>query len=166
LGADRVVFSDGRYAFNRALPYDYDVERFEALLTRTRDGDEIDDLRQAIALYHGDYLADLVGEAWIDERRRQLRRLFERALSDLGRLYAAVGRHPEAIDVLHRAVEHDPLMESAHRELMRCYAASGERGAALRQFRTLTGLLREELSAAPTDETVQLITRIRSGESV
>jgi len=66
----------------------------------------------------------------------------------------------------HRAVEHDPLMESAHRELMRCYAASGERGAALRQFRTMTGLLREELGAAPTEETVHLIARIRRGEPV
>jgi DNA-binding SARP family transcriptional activator len=57
-------------------------------------------------------------------------------------------------------------MESAHRELMRCYAASGERGAALRQFRTMTGLLREELGAAPTEETVHLIARIRRGEPV
>ena len=167
LGADRVVFADGRYAVNRSLPYDYDVERFEALLIRARDGRAaIDELRQAIALYHGDYLADLVGEAWIDERRRQLQRSFERALSDLGRLYAGAGRYAEAVEVLHRAVEHDPLMESAHRELLRCYAASGERGAALRQFRTLTGLLREELGAAPTEETVHLIARIRRGEPV
>lgn len=165
LGADRVVFSDGRYGINRALPYDYDVESFEMLLGRARTGtDAEEELQRAIALYHGDYLADLPGETWIDERRRQLRRAFERALSDLGRLHARAGRNAEAIDVLHRAVEHDPLMEAAHRELMRCYAASGERGAALRQYRTLTALLREELGAEPTPETAALNAQIRRGD--
>jgi DNA-binding SARP family transcriptional activator len=165
LGADRVIFADGRYAFNRALPYEYDVESFEMLLGRARTGSNpADDLQRAIALYHGDYLADLPGEMWIDERRRQLRRSFERALSDLGQLLARAARHAEAIDVLHRAVEHDPLMEAAHRELMRCYAASGERGAALRQYGTLTALLREELGAAPTPETAALNARIRRGD--
>jgi DNA-binding SARP family transcriptional activator len=167
LGADRVVFANGRYAFNRALPYEYDVATFEALLSRARTAEmPEDELRRAITVYHGDYLADLPGEAWIDERRRQLRRSFERALSDLGRLHADAGRHGDAIDILHRAVEHDPLMESAHRELMRSYAASGERGAALRQYRALSTLLREELGAGPTAETVELDARIRRGDSV
>ncbi|HEU5265476.1 MAG TPA: BTAD domain-containing putative transcriptional regulator, partial [Jatrophihabitans sp.] len=167
LPADRIVFGDGRYYFDRSLPYAYDVETFETLLARSRTATNVDaDLSAAVDLYHGDFLNDLVGESWIDERRHQLRRAFERALAALARLHARAGRYDDAIDVLHRAIAQDPLSEAAHRELMRCYAASGQRGSALRQYKTLSDLLRTELSTPPAPETAALHAQIRRGEPV
>ena len=122
------------------------------------------DLAAAIDLYRGDYLSDLVGESWIDERRHQLRRGFERALTALARLQARAGHYDDAIDVLHRAIAQDPLSEATHRELMRCYAAAGQRGAALRQYATLRDLLRTELNTPPAPETIALHDQIRRGE--
>jgi DNA-binding SARP family transcriptional activator len=167
LPADRIVFGNGRYYFDRSLPYAYDVESFETLLARSRNApDAAADLSAAIDLYRGDYLSDLVGESWIDERRHQLRRAFDRALSALARLQARAGHYDDAIDVLHRAIVQDPLSEATHRELMRCYTAAGQRGAALRQFKTLTELLRTELNTPPAPETTALHERIRRGEPV
>lgn len=165
--ADRIRYTGGRYTFNRTLPHRYDVAEFEDLLAQARDAEEAEDaLAAAVAVYRGDYLADLTGEAWIDERRATLRRSFERALLSLGRLHVAGARYPDAIEVLHRAVSLDPLHESAHRELMRSYAAAGDRGLALRQYQTLRGVLRDELGAAPARETAELYDRIRGGAVV
>jgi DNA-binding SARP family transcriptional activator len=46
---------------------------------------------------------------------------------------------------------------------MRCYACSGNRGAALRQFQVCAKLLREELDVDPMKETVTLYQSIRAG---
>lgn len=42
-----------------------------------------------------------------------------------------------------RAVEHEPLNESAHRELMTCWAQLGETARAVRHYTELTTLLRD-----------------------
>jgi DNA-binding SARP family transcriptional activator len=46
---------------------------------------------------------------------------------------------------------------------MRCYAAAGERGRAVRHYRELVDLLRSELGVPPAPETAQLEARIRRG---
>jgi DNA-binding SARP family transcriptional activator len=47
---------------------------------------------------------------------------------------------------------------------MRCYAAAGERGRALRHFEALARLLRDELDVSPAAETVELHGRIRHSD--
>jgi DNA-binding SARP family transcriptional activator len=68
--------------------------------------------------------------------------------------------------VLRRAVTSDPLMESAHRELMRAYAQLGEPSRAVRQYDTLVALLRDELGTSPAAETVHMYREIRLVPSV
>jgi predicted ATPase/DNA-binding SARP family transcriptional activator len=165
--SDRIEFVRGKYRFNHALPYEYDVETYESLLARAREAEYAEPvLAEAVRLYQGDYLADVTDAEWIDERRAQLRRSFGRALLSLARLQLAAGRYGEAIEVLHRAVEQDPLRESVHRELLRCYAASGDRALAMRHFHELVELLRAELGTPPAPETVELYQRIRRATPV
>jgi tetratricopeptide (TPR) repeat protein len=57
----------------------------------------------------------------------------------------------------------DPLHEPVHRDLMRLYARSGDRAAALRQYRELTLLLDKELGVAPIGETRALHDAIEAG---
>jgi DNA-binding SARP family transcriptional activator len=101
-------------------------------------------------MYKGDFAADLPGEQWLVNHRDELRRAYESALLELGRLRFQAGQPRSAADPLTRLVEHDPLVESAHRELMRCYAAMGDRGRALTQYRRLADVLRVELDAQDT----------------
>lgn len=46
---------------------------------------------------------------------------------------------------------------------MTAYAATGQRGRALRDFQAFAALLRRELDAEPDDDTVALAERIRQG---
>src|SRR5439155_75978 len=57
----------------------------------------------------------------------------------------------------------DPLHEPAHRDLMRLYARSGDRSAALRQYHECVRLLDGELGVAPIAETKALHDAIEAG---
>ena len=73
-------------------------------------------------------------------------------------------RHTEAAKAYRKAIAHDELLEKAHRELMRCQAAMGERGRALRHYEELVELLDEQLGTSPAPETKALHERLRAYE--
>lgn len=167
--ADRIVYRGGRYAFNRSLAYSYDLERLEAALAAATDAtgeSVVPALLAAVTAYGGDFLPDVEGEAWIELRRSDLRRQHSSALLTCGRLQVAGSDLTGAIDTYQRAITFDPMLETAHRELVRCYAKVGERGLAVRHGRTLIGLLREELGVPPGPETAELLARLRRGEPI
>jgi predicted ATPase/DNA-binding SARP family transcriptional activator len=162
---ERVVHRGGRYAFDRALPHRYDVAEREAALAAA---DAAEDQQEAARLltaavdgWGGDYLDDLPGESWIAVRRAELRGRYERALFRLAALHAEAGRDAEAAAVYERLIDHDALLESAHRELIACWARLGDRPRALRQYRELEERLRAELGVAPTAATAAALTAAR-----
>jgi two-component SAPR family response regulator len=83
------------------------------------------------------------------ERQEELRREYRETLLLLGRLLSARERHAEASEAYRKAIAHDGLLEEAHRGLMRCQAALGERGRALKHYDELVGLLEEQLGVPP-----------------
>ena len=169
-----VVFQKGRYAFNRSLGYFYDVEAFESKLSEARRligaetsvQEAIRRLKEALELYGGDFLEDCAESEWAFVRQEELRRTYQEALLELGRLLFAQDRYGEAAKAYRKAIEHDHYLESAHRELMRCQARMGERGQALRHYRDLIELLRKELRSSPAPETTELYERLRRGEVI
>jgi DNA-binding SARP family transcriptional activator len=171
LGAKEwIVFEKGRYAFNRSLAYSFDVEAFEGNLSEARrlyseePKQAIRYLQKVADLYRGDFLEDSAEGEWATERQEELSREYQEALLLLGRLLFARDRHAEAVEAYRKAIAHDELLEEAHRELMRCNAALGERGRALRHYEELVELLDEQLGTSPAPETVALYLRLRAGE--
>jgi DNA-binding SARP family transcriptional activator len=159
-----VLYSGGRYGFNRALGHDCDVDTFESALaaaSRARPASAaLPDLQRAAAVYGGDFLAGMATGEWAHPRRDELRRRFESALLVTGRLQAAAGRHEAAVTTFRRAIEHEPLNEVAHRELMTCWAELGESARALRHYHELTALLAEQVGVRPAAETAALYERL------
>jgi DNA-binding SARP family transcriptional activator len=99
-------------------------------------------------------------------RQQELRRAYQEALLLLGGLLFARGRHAEAADTYRKAIAHDRFLEGAHRGLMRCQAALGERGRAVRHYEELVEMLYEQLGTPPAPETRALHERLRAGEEV
>jgi DNA-binding SARP family transcriptional activator len=159
-----IVYSGGRYGFNRALGHDCDVDTFESALaaaSRARPASAaLPDLQRAAAVYGGDFLAGMAAGEWAQPRRDELRRRFESALLVTGRLQAAAGRHEAAVTTFRRAIEHEPLNEVAHRELMTCWAELGQSARALRHYQELTALLAEQVGVGPAAETTALYERL------
>jgi DNA-binding SARP family transcriptional activator len=171
-GKEWISFQKGRYAFNRSHAYSFDVEAFEENLSEGRrlrseaPEQAIWHLEKAADLCRGDFLEDFAESEWAMERQEELWREHQGALLLLGGLLFAQGRHAEAAEAYRKAIVHDELLEEAHRELMRCHAALGERGRALRHYEELVELLDEQLGAAPAPETKALHERLRAGEEV
>ncbi len=57
----------------------------------------------------------------------------------------------------------DPLHEPAHRELIRLHALTGDRTAALEQYRACVRTLSRELGVAPLQETAELYEQVNDG---
>jgi predicted ATPase/two-component SAPR family response regulator len=159
-----VVYGDGQYRFDRSRPHECDVTAFEDALVaarRARPSDAaLPDLQRAIAVYGGDFLDGMPAGEWALVRRDELRRAFESALLATGRLQAAAGRHQAAAAVFRRAVAHEPLNETAHRELMSSWARLGETARAVRHYEELTELLRDQVGVPPAAETKALYERL------
>jgi predicted ATPase/DNA-binding SARP family transcriptional activator len=159
-----VLYSDGHYAFNSSWPHDCDVATFEQALAAARGARPasaaLPDLQRAIAAYGGDFLASMPAGEWAQARRDELRRSFEAALLATGRLHTAAGRHQPAVSAFRRAVAHEPLNETAHRELMSSWARLGETARAVQHYRELVELLREQVGVPPAAETTALYRRL------
>lgn len=160
-----VRYAGGKYCFNRARAHDCDVDTFEAALAaaagRARPAEAaLPDLQHAIAAYGGDFLAGMSAGEWAQARRDELRRRFESALLAVGRLQAAAGRYQAAVTAFRRAIEHEPLNESAHRGLMTCWERLGETARAVRHYEDFAALLREQVGVPPAGETTELYKRL------
>jgi predicted ATPase/DNA-binding SARP family transcriptional activator len=155
-----VVYSDGRYRFNTAREHQCDVETFEQALAAARSARPaaaaLPDLQRAVAAYRGDFLAGMAAGEWAQGRRDELARRFESALLAIGRLHTAAGRYQPAAAAFRRAVAHEPLNETAHRELMNCWVRLGETARAVQHYRELVELLQERVGVPPAAETTAL----------
>lgn len=162
--AASVRYAGGTYQVEPVLPMRFDVEEFRTAVTAAREHGgapaAIDALTEAAAHYPGDFLSDVPAGAWAEPHREELRREYEYVLRTLGGLLARENRFAEAAEVFARLVAHDPLLEAAHRGLMRCHAALGDRGRALRVYERLVALLAEQLGVPPSPETAQLHARL------
>jgi predicted ATPase len=127
----------------------------------------ISSLTAAVALYRDDFLAGFTlpdspaFDEWQFFQTEGLRRELAGALECLARGHSARGEVETGIPYARRWVALDPLHEAAQRCLMRLYARSGQRAAALRQYAACERILGEELSAPPEQETTRLYRAIR-----
>jgi DNA-binding SARP family transcriptional activator len=122
----------------------------------------VDPLAEAVALHRGDFLAGFSlrdsdsFDEWQSFQADGLRRELAGALDRLTRGLAGTGRWEEAVAAARRWLALDPLHEPAHQRLMRLYAWSGQRAAALRQYRACVRVLDDELGVAPLEDTTAL----------
>jgi DNA-binding SARP family transcriptional activator len=143
-----------------------DVSRFEQLVAESSIGA----LEEALALYRGDLLEGLTVTApsfedWLQIERERLRTHAVNALRTLLEHYVGAKVADGAVRVALRLLELEPFDESAHRALIRLYAESGRRSAALRQYEQCVETLRRELGADPVAETRELYRRLVSGRA-
>jgi len=103
---------------------------------------------------------------WIDEWRRQLDVIYERALACYGEACLGIGgtELPAAERAARRLAAHAPLAETGHRLLMRALTARGDPAAALAAYDQLRQLLREELGVSPCPATQALHARLLRGQ--
>ncbi len=126
-------------------------------------------LADAIDLYQGPFLAGFyVRQAsgfseWAILEQERLQQLAVRGMNLLVDFYRTRRQYAQGTDLGLRLVNLDPLREESHRHLMRLWALSGQRHAALEQYQTCRTILDEELGVEPAEETTALWQQIKSG---
>ncbi len=158
-----VVRADGDVIGLDPIKLVVDVAHFERHAAQATP----ESLAQAVALYRGDLLEGFsldepAFEEWLRVGRERLK---SRAVDALRKLLAArmrTGAADEAAPIAARLLVFEPFDEAVHRTLMRLYAESGRRGAAMRQYEECVELLARELGVEPEPETRALYRRLVS----
>jgi LuxR family maltose regulon positive regulatory protein len=157
-GTDAISYEGGAYRLE-SRPYQYDVEEFHRNLAKagkTSSGRRENYLREAIALYGGDYLEDVYSD-WTEEFRLSLRREYHQALEELASHCRSRGRLDEAAEWYRKVLDKDLLREDIHRALIQTLVDMGDRAGAIKQSERLKEILYEELGAEPSEETISLV---------
>jgi DNA-binding SARP family transcriptional activator len=139
-----------------------DVDRFRALRTSG-------DLPGAVEVFRGEFLEGFAVrdapdfEDWVRVEGEGLARELSGALADLVTEREAAGDTSTALQAARRWLALDPLHEPAHRALITLFARSGDRAAALTQYRECVRTLSRELGVPPLAETTALYDAVNSG---
>ena len=140
-----------------------DVTDFESLVVRS----DAASLEAAARLYRDDFLAGFTlrdcaeFEDWQAAQASRLRQLLARALQRLVSTCTDAGSLDVALDHARRWLALDELHEPAHQAVIRLLGWTGQRSAALRQYRSLVRVLDRELAVRPLPATTQLYEQIR-----
>lgn len=166
IGEEWVETPGDAIGLRRGPGLELDVAGFRALAAEDSSPEILGD---AVELFTGEFLEGFalrdspefdhwqMGQA--DTLRRELSSVLRRVVqADLER-----GEQAQALAHARRWVEIEPLHEPAHRELIRLYAWSDDRGAALRQYRECVRMLSHELGVAPVEETTALFEQVSEG---
>ena len=160
LGGDGLLESRGGSFRLNVLDESVDVGRFERLLAEVRGTPDpstrLDSAEQALALWRGRALADVLDEPFARPESERLEE--ERLVVCEERFDAllALGRHDEAIGELQSFVREHPLRERPRRELMLALYRAGRQSEALDVYREGRTILQDELGLEPSRELREL----------
>ncbi|MDQ6671650.1 MAG: hypothetical protein M3069_13035 [Chloroflexota bacterium] len=172
-GAPTVVQTSGYYRLNYEAGVAVDVALFKALAAQADRCERIGqtaaavELRErAVALYSGDVSAVEDGGAQSMLERAFLRASYLTLLMRLSDSFFAQRQLATCLSYALKLLAHDPCREDAHRLVMRCYLRRAERAQALRHYRVVREILREEFDAVPEPATTALFDQIRLNPGV
>jgi predicted ATPase/DNA-binding SARP family transcriptional activator len=120
---------------------------------------ELKDLQQAASLYHGVLLEGLIlddcpdFEEWLFFRREALEQQAFDVVKRLSNRLFVSHDYRQAHTCARRLMEMNPLDESAHRLLMRTFAAMGDYSGVRQQYQLCIEILAREIGVEPAEET-------------
>jgi DNA-binding SARP family transcriptional activator len=140
-----------------------DMEHIEHCWDAGRRADRAGDLDTVVScyeagcqLYQGDFLVEDPYLEWAAAIRERLRFEAVETQSRLLEIYLERRQHGAATLLGRRLLAVDPCNERVHRQLMACYAASGQRHLALSQYHQLESELWQTFRVLPSAETTAL----------
>lgn len=158
-GTYLVTTSTGEVGFNEESNHWLDVAEFEETLSpclrqpaQPKEAQDPCKLQSALELYTGDLLEGFYDD-WALRERERLRLLYMKSLAHLMRCYKEHREYEKSLACALQILNHDPLREEIHREVMRLYQESGRRAMAIRQYRSCCQILEKELGVSPMEET-------------
>jgi predicted ATPase/DNA-binding SARP family transcriptional activator len=129
-------------------------------------------LAEAVELYQGEFMAgyNLSKAPAFDEWRMQqselLQTFYFNALERLVKGHRTFGDINQAIQYARRWLVSDRLNEDVHLQLMQLYGSTGQRAAAIAQYRHFKNTLSRELGLEPSEEITSVYKHLLSGKAI
>jgi predicted ATPase/DNA-binding SARP family transcriptional activator len=171
LGKEWIEASRDSVSLARNSNLEIDVRTFRDVFGESID--QVEDLRQAVELYRGDFLEGLIiadtapFEEWQNQQVSYYHRQFEHVLERLVGALEKNGAYQEALVFAERWLSMDRLNEAAYRAIMRQMAGLGDRSGVARIYQTCVQTLKDELGVEPQAETETLYRSIlQEGQKV
>lgn len=161
-----IQFSNGYYKWNDGLPVSIDVDHFEKLI---KHGDTVktyspkealDAYKEALSLYHGDYLPDCYDQHWIFAVRNHYRRLYLRTVLNTIELLKESAFYDEIIKICQKAIQIDVYEEPFHLHYMDALLHKNDQKQALEHYEYITGFYYHEMGLKPSTEMKSLYKRL------
>ncbi len=158
LGLDGRLETRGSAYRLRVEEGERDIDRFEALVAHGRarlardPGAAEEALREALALWRGEPLADLAYESFAQPEIARLEEARLAAFEARVDASLALGRHAEAVAELEAAVAAEPLRERLHGQLMLALYRCGRQSDALAAYRRARTVLVGRIGVEPGPE--------------
>ncbi len=160
-----VLVEAGEYHLDVAR-FNIDVDEFDAALANAHAAEDGEMaarwLEQATSLYEGDYLQNLYYD-WLFPERRRISQEYLGMLRQLADYHFTNERYTRSLDLLHRALRMDNLLEDLHCQVMRVYTALGDRAGLMRQYQELNEILADDMGIEPLPTTKKLYDRLLAG---
>jgi DNA-binding SARP family transcriptional activator len=115
--------------------------------------------RDALVLYQGEFCDDAY-YPWLEGVRERFRNIFVEASARFAYLLSDSEEYDEALAVLSRAINVDPVCEDLIRRAMAVEATLGRRAAALARYRKFEAALDEQLGVEPDPETQAIVQQL------
>ncbi len=156
------------YRISDQVDFWSDVEHFEECCRAGRSADRAGDREAALRwyetacqLYEGDFLADEPYTSWAASPRERTRLQAIEIQTRLLDLYIERADYGPATLLGRQILALDPCNEQVHQRLMTCYATTGQRHLALRQYRQVAAALWEMFQVLPSAETTAVYSSVR-----
>jgi DNA-binding SARP family transcriptional activator len=168
IGADRIRTRPPGYLLQVSAG-EVDVARFESLVAQARERDDPDErsacLREALALWRGEPLAEFRYEAFAEREIARLEELRLASVEDRIDADLALGRHHELVAELEPLVAEHPFRERLRGQLMLALYRCGRQADALHAFQSGRRALVQQLGidTGPVLRQLELHPPSRSG---
>lgn len=136
------------YLWNREIPMELDVERFEKLCR----GDHEEQLT-ALKLYAGEFLGKLTTETWMVSLATHYHNLYIQTLLAVLPRLAEGGEYARMVELCTAAVPLEPYHEQLHRHLMEALIALEDKKAAAGVYERLRERLAHDFGITPEEKT-------------
>ncbi len=151
-----ILRRDNLYGLNPSARVVLDVDDFNLLCQSDRE----EDLEEALSIYTGEYMGEILDDHWANDNRERYRDLFLTSALRLAERYMQDGRCDAVIKLSHEILAVDNCNESTFRLLMKCHAARGNRSTVQAVYQRCCVVLREDLDVDPSLETTLLFQQL------
>ena len=152
LGPERIETQDPGYLLRLADDDAVDIRLFERLAAEPPAEGRLarsEQLRDALALFRGEPLADFRYEGFASQEAARLEELRLAVIEEQIQTELELGHYEEVVLELERLIVEHPLREGLRAQLMLALYRAGRQAEALQVFQDARGVLRDELGLDP-----------------